>query len=394
MKIPDNLLNEVKNGRVVLCLGSGASKGASNKAGQQPPDGNQLARILSDKFLGGKYKDQSLAWISEIAISENDLRTVQDFIKEIFEEFTPAEFHYLLPTFQWRGIATTNYDLLVETCYSRDTTKSIQKLVPIISNSDRFDEKLRTKEHLGLLKLHGCISRTGDKEVPLILTVDQYVTHKKGRSRLFSLFEEWGYEHPIVFIGQSLIDADLRQIILELDKQHLNRPRYYLVKPNVTEEEVRLWESRRITVLEGTYEDFLCELNDKIPSVARKIIINDTIQHPIESKFRKNEPLPQNCLEFLENDCEFVHKSMSINQADPSKFYKGFDLGWYPIERKLDVRRSLTDTMLHEIFLISEEERIQTTEFYVLKAEAGAGKSILLRRLAWEAATEANSVCI
>lgn len=393
MIIPLNLINEVRSGRVVLCLGSGASKGALNKKGEQPPDGNQLAKLISHRFLGGKYETESLSWISDIAISESDLRTVQDYIKTFFDEFTPGKFHYLLPTFQWRGISTTNYDLLIETCYNSNENR-VQKLVSIISNKDRYDDKIRSKDHLAYLKLHGCISRTGDEDVPLILTPDQYVTHREGRNRLFSMFEEWGYENPTVFVGQSLIDSDLRQLILELSKQGINRPRYYLIKPNVTPEEQRFWESKRITIIEGTFKDFLIELDDKIPKSSRILLTQQNNDHPLQIKFRTNEHFPKTCYDFFINDADYVHAGLQIEQINPATFYKGFDLGWNPIEKKLDVRRNLTDILLHEVILASEDDRLNNTEFILIKAEAGAGKSILLRRLAWEAAIEANAICI
>ena len=50
-----------------------------------------------------------------------------------------------------------------------------------------------------------------DKDLPLILTPEQYVTHRKGRNRLFGRVEEWGLDYPIVFIGSGLLDIDLRR---------------------------------------------------------------------------------------------------------------------------------------------------------------------------------------
>ena len=43
---------------------------------------------------------RSLAQIAELAISETDL-TVQEFIRDIFIEYTLAKFHKLIPRFVW-----------------------------------------------------------------------------------------------------------------------------------------------------------------------------------------------------------------------------------------------------------------------------------------------------
>jgi hypothetical protein len=56
------------------------SLGATNDAGRQPPNVNQLRDCLADSFLGGRYKDATLAWVAELAISETDLFRVQDFV--------------------------------------------------------------------------------------------------------------------------------------------------------------------------------------------------------------------------------------------------------------------------------------------------------------------------
>ena len=85
---------------------------------------------------------------------------------------------------------------------------------------------------------------------------------------------------------------------------------------------------------------------------------------------------------------------MAIDPDDPARFYRGFDVGWYAVERALDVRRSLTEVLLREIIIRPEEDRPSPTELYVLKAEAGAGKSVFLRRLAWESARDAEALCI
>jgi hypothetical protein len=160
LTVPAALTEETRRGRVVLLLGAGASLGAKNNKGQSPPTGNHLRDALADRFLAGNYKDSPLAWVAELAISETDLARVQDFIAELFSDMQPAPFHQSLTTFKWRGIATTNYDLIMETAYGGKG--SIQKLVPCISDRDRLDEKLRSADNLAYLKLHGCITKTHD----------------------------------------------------------------------------------------------------------------------------------------------------------------------------------------------------------------------------------------
>jgi len=112
MIIPGDLLRQVNDGSVVLLLGAGASMGATNSRGQPPPTGQQLAELLATRFLGGSHKRDPLQIVAELAISESNLASVQDYIRSIFDDVQPAPFHGLLPTFKWAALATTNYDLV------------------------------------------------------------------------------------------------------------------------------------------------------------------------------------------------------------------------------------------------------------------------------------------
>ena len=56
--------------------------------------------------------------------------------------------------------------------------------------------------------------------------------------------------------------------------------------------------------------------------------------------------------------------------------------------------RRLTDTLLLDVVARPESDRPSIADLYVIKAPAGDGKSVLLRRLAWEAATEADVISL
>ena len=145
-----------------------------------------------------------------------------------------------MTTFPWYGIATTNYDRLVEKAYeqSRD---AVQEARPLIENGDKVEDNTRDPSNILLLKLHGCITRTSNEKCPLILTVDQYLQYRECRSRLFDHLTTWSYEHPIVYIGQSLEDSDLRQVLLEIQKVGAMRPRSFIVSPDIDAIKGRFW---------------------------------------------------------------------------------------------------------------------------------------------------------
>ena len=300
MEIPDFLQVQAREGKVILFLGAGASYGAKNAKGQTPPLGKKLGEMISDKFLGGAYKDYPLNQIGELAISESDLTTVQEYIREIFEGFEPTEAHLMMTTFRWDCIATTNYDLLIEKAYRQNKGHAVQVAVPFIENGDRVEEKMRDQRSLMLLKLHGCITRTANATCPLILTTDQYIDYLSGRDRIFDHLKYKAFEHPIVFVGYSLQDANLRAILLELAALGEKRPRYYLVSPHFDDVQKRFWEGRRISPLPGTFEDFLKTLNQKLPADFRGLAMPAVAHHPIENRFVKHATLSRNAAQFRE----------------------------------------------------------------------------------------------
>ena len=277
-------------------------------------------------------------------------------------------------TFRWWAIATTNFDLLVERAYQKG--KAVQIPVPFVENGDRVEDNLRNVKNVPLLKLHGCITRTTNKDCPLILSTDQYIKYRRGRSRIFDHLKDWGHEFSIVFIGHSLQVPDLRTLLLELDELGELRPRYYAVTPDVNPVQERYWNSKRVTLLAGTFGDFMRSLDTRIaPIFSGGVAAPRRAELPISERFaRKDASLSETCVQFLQLDCVYVRSSTATESVAPSEFYKGFSPGWSAISQNLDVRRDLSDTILADYFLTEESAHSEMMELVVIKAHAGAGQ--------------------
>ena len=396
MDIPTILIDQIKEGNALLFLGSGAAIGAQHPRNINPPVGDGLSKLIADKFLGSEFYNRPLTQIAELAISETDLLTVQSFVADLFKEFYPADFHKLIPKFAWKAIATTNYDLIVERAYGSVKDKS-QELVVFKKNIERVEEKLRTHGAVCYFKLHGCITDINDSKIPLILTPDQYVTARKGRERLFERIESLAYEYPIIFVGHSLSDLDIRAILLEISQIEEAKPRSYIIAPNMTPQEQRFWESRRFSCIKSTFADFMKHVDKSIDSPFRKLAgLKIEREHPFFDDFCPAvESKPSDSLMTLLNrDIDYINKKYKSTKSDPKAFYKGYLVDWSPIIDDLDVRRSMTDNLVSEIILSNEEDRSETVELFLIKGHAGAGKSVLLRRVAWEAAITFDKICL
>lgn len=395
MDISDYLIEQIRDGKVVLFLGAGASIGAVPKNPiklETIPDALRLGNLLSDKFLGSQDKDRSLSIIADFAIDESDLITVQSYIREVLLNFKPAEFHKKIANFKWAAVVTTNYDLILEEAYS-EANNPLQNLKPVFKSTDRIEEITREPNSLIYLKLHGCITKYDDPTVPFILTIDQYENHQLNRIRLYERFRNYASDFIVIFVGYRLEDSNLRKIFNEISLQGIIRPRFYVVTPKPNLRDVRLWEQKKIQTIDGTFEEFISSLEEKIPFALRKIVTQEKL-HAVEAKFVVHQHLSPSALSFLSNDVLYITNHVACDPVNVSAFYKGYSSEWSAIESKLDAARLLTDQLLSDYIIRDEVNDTISTELYVIKGYAGSGKSVLLKRLAWDAANNFNRICI
>lgn len=385
MNIPDYLIDQVRAGKVVLFLGAGASHGATaSTEPTSPPNGKALAKLLAKKFLGDQAADKSLSIVAEYCNATADIRSVQRYIGEIFNRYQPADFHKKVASFRWIALATTNYDQILEKAFAANPSR-LQTPVPILRNIDRVDQELREENKVALFKLHGCVTMMDEEQLPMILTIDQYVTHKLGREKLFNRFADLASEYTVIFAGYQLEDPNIREILLTLSSPGMSRPMHYVVTPGASELDKKVWANKKITTLDGTFEDLVNTLDQKIPAALRSLQPRSTATHPIAVRFSGHTNPSSSLLSFLENDAFYVHAGMAVEQADIKAFYRGANYGWSAHHAQLDAKRNITETILLEVVLADDSARPRYTDVYLLKGYAGSGKTVALKRIALEA---------
>jgi hypothetical protein len=384
--LSDWLIEKIQNGEAILFLGAGATIGATSTKSRKAVNGNELRDLISDKFLGGKKKDWPLSRVADYAKNQSSLMEVQSFIKELFEPLLPAEFHELIPSFRWHAIITTNYDLVLERAYENQKER-LQTLCPVISNDDEFSKKICDPSLLPYLKLHGCITRINDNNLPLILASEEYAKYNKNRQRLFSHLQEWGREHPIIFCGHEIEDPNIQHILFDLNDLGISRPKYALIKPSIDRLDRDVWMGRRFEVIKLTLENFLIELN-KIISPANRVLsaLINRDEISISKWISTNLSPSEKLILYLKNELNHIYKGMPIEGVKPKDFYKGCSDKWGVYDQELDVRRRITDDLLLECVL--NEQRHKKPTCYLLKGHAGSGKNVTLKRAAFDSANE------
>ena len=393
--IPPNLINGIKEQRAVLFLGAGASRNARSPCGTQIPNGDNLRDKICDKFLGSELKQKPLTFVAGVASSEVGIRVFQSYIRELFLPFEPTDFHSLIPKFRWRAIATTNFDLIVERAY-QSTQNRLQNLVKIVKDDDNFDTRLNLESTpVGFYKLHGCIDHYTDCDIPLILNNEQYASYLKNRTRFYSRLRDLAHEYPIVFAGYSISDPHILQLLFDLTDSSVRRPPFYLISPKIVGAEKRYWINHRVHPVETTFENFIRTINQIIPARARAIPVGigggelSIRKHYCSAQ--STEPLFLKS--YLETDAKHIHSGLRAIQQDPKQFYRGYDSGWGCILQGLDAERSVTDSVLLDAVLLSEENR-RVVELFMLKGPGGNGKSVSLKRIAWEAGVNHNKLTL
>jgi tetratricopeptide (TPR) repeat protein len=352
--------------------------------------------MLAKEFLLPSHVGRPLSQVAELAISETNLVRVQSFIRDCLTRFVPSAAHLLMPRFRWKAIATTNYDLLIERAYQAVPDR-LQTAVTFLKNGQPVDARLSaTPDGVMFIKLHGCITDIEDTSCPLILTTDQYVAHRKNRSRLFERLKDFAFEYSFVFIGHSMADPDIRAILLELDSLGSARPRFYLVVPGLSEPDKRFWESRRVTCIDATFDSFMARLDSASPRPLRALQSHIATQHPISRLFAvaPDTVLGAEVAQALDNDLEFLHSGIAAAPPTPAAFFKGYFTDWGPIQHRLDIPRSTTEALLQGLVFPPVARRDAEQDLVLLKGHAGSGKSVILHRVAWDLATSFDGLVL
>lgn len=379
------MVDKITSGKAVLFLGAGAAFGAIAPAGKAVVSGNQLRDLLSDRFLGGEQKDKSLVQVANYSKHQAGLNEVQVFIKGQFELLQPADFHKLLPLFKWHAIFTTNYDLIVERAYDQ-VPKRLQNLAPIVRDGDQFSEAISNPDQLPYFKLHGCISSINDSNLPLILASEEYAKYKNNRRRLFKHLLEFGREHPIIFCGYQIGDPNIQQILFDLCDSGIERPNYMVVDPGLNKFDRTMWQANRFDTLSWTFKNFLEHLDKEIDTNKRILgSITKASNKPYNKYLKHTAVFSQQLLNYLDTELEFIYQGMPFEGTQPIDFYTGLDDGWGAIHQDLDVTRKICDQLLIDSLV---DEKLKGSSSFLVKGHAGSGKSVLLKRIAWNAVKE------
>jgi hypothetical protein len=261
-----------------------------------------------------------------------------------------------------------------------------------VKDDEPVDERMRSSLNpLQYLKLHGCLNHRLDKDIPLVLSWEQYAAYSKHRNRLFGRLNDLAHECPILFIGYALGDAHIRDLTYRLEQS--SRPKWYIVDPEAEDEDRNFWSTKNVEVIKCRFGQFMKALDAAIPPLMRIGSTSPSEVHfPLRRFYSTSAEESDLVRGSLAKDLTFVHATMPVAEQTAERFYSGYDTGWGCITQRLDARRKITDDLLYKALL--ENEAPTDPIFILLKGPAGAGKTIALKRAAFDAATAYDAIVL
>ena len=165
-----------------------------------------LANIYSDTWWGSEFKgNKDLEYSEHLTKKDSPLKIeISDYLKVIHEQVNQEFFSEidLLRTSKIDGVITTNWDLFLDNIFSDFSV--------YIGQDDLFTS--RNHGIAEIYKIHGCSSQPNS----LVLTKEDYELFRRKNPYLSSKLLTIFIEHPIVFLGYSLTDPHILEILEEI----------------------------------------------------------------------------------------------------------------------------------------------------------------------------------
>ena len=217
------------NGKALLFLGSGFSKGAININNEGFKDANELTRKLFSVMNMPYDPAKDLNIVSEYFQNKKGQSQLIDLLKKEYTVSEVSDTQKAIMKYNWERVYTTNYDDIAERA-SRENS-ILREPVTLSTDLKKVKDKGEVVIHLnGFIK--NITEDTLRKE--LKLTKRSYVIESFNENQWATLFKK-DIEHAkvIIFIGYSLsYDIDLQRIMVN---SNILRDKVFFINGKVDE---------------------------------------------------------------------------------------------------------------------------------------------------------------
>ena len=375
----------------MLFLGAGASLAAGG------PSAGELADDLKARF---SKADQTLTNFLDVCqdildTPPYDRVQLEEAVWDRLSGLQPVSAHKSITEHPWAAIFTTNFDDLVELAYrTAETTRRCQEI-----SSDDFQVNVGDKSRVYLFKLMGSMNVSDGESGKMVLSRGDYnkaLTRRREYSRYLADFVKNG---TILFVGYSFRDRLVFDVMEELiDINGVDRiPWSYAFFEHVERDEktTSIFNRHRIIPLECSFE----ELMESLGKGSGNSVVS---QPPSEMLFLKGRRLPISFdqARLFAADFEFLSEAkLRVDPGDKDDFFRGLNQSWAAFGEKWDFEREIygttpsprseaggerARTLRDRIFREIRRTNPEDNKIILLKGIAGSGKTVLLRRIAYD----------
>jgi tetratricopeptide (TPR) repeat protein len=388
------ILHQIQQGKVTLFLGAGASHAAGG------PIGKKLTEMIKEKFSNINQSLNDFIEVCQDVIdtppySRNEL---EEFIKSKLDSLQPTRAHKIITKYDWAAIFTTNFDDLVEIAY-RVNTERLKPSQPIYS--ERFQVNPSDRSKVYLFKIMGSITAAEGESGHMVLSRADYNRALIRRRKYLELLSDFVKTGTIVFIGYSFGDRLVLDIIDDLIEIYgIDRlPWSYALfeqLQQIDEKMQHMFSSRKIIPLEYTFDNFF-EFLDKNYKVPVEKGISKNVWFKIRGHTLEiSDAEARQYAEYFE-----ILDEEKINQhpGEKDKFFMGTNKSWGAFREDLDFKRDLyispkfkqvsgekvfSGALKDRVFDELKKHDIENNKVLLLKGMAGVGKTMTLKRLAYD----------
>lgn len=377
--IPLGLLNSIETQNCVLFVGAGVGCHFKSTHGGCAPTGQELCKLLCDKFSIPYRPDYQLSKIAEfIEIKKKGRKELESFISSTLSGIDPDETFKWITSVRWKSIYTTNYDNCIERTYQL-SSNTLQNPISFSVTSDLHS--YQPIIDVPIFHIHGyLLSGT----VPnIIITKSDYASFRYRRRMLFNSLKAEMATSSILYIGYSNMDPNWETLLAETleDFYPSTLPQSYRVDPFADDIDAEILQGKNIYTIKCSFQEFV----DSISASTVTSFTSDTIL----SSFKKNVP-PDLLPKFeaapvpmtrLLNSWVYVNQAAFHEPPNFDNFIKGDAPNWSLIANGKYFKRDIEDE-LYDAILDYATATKSTPAVSIVLGSAGYGTSTLLKILA------------
>lgn len=390
-KYLQEILQGIKEEKVVLFLGAGASHTAGG------PTGKKLTEMIKEKFPNINQSLDDFIEVCQDVIDTPPYNRIdlEEFIKSKLRPLQPTTAHTIMTKYNWASIFTTNFDDLIELSYR--TTPNSKPCLPIYS--ERFQVTPSDRSKICLFKIMGSTNAIEGESGQMVLSRRDYNRALIRRKKYLELLSDFIKNGTVIFIGYGFGDRivlDIMDEVIEIyTKERIPWSYALFDKLQMDDKLHHMFSSRKIIPLEINFQDFFNYLKGNYGNPHGKTTNNVHLR-------LKGYTLEINDDEYRQYEEYFdILSDEKINQDSGKKddFFMGINKSWGVFNEDWDFKRDIyktpeykrtigdrviTGNIKDRIFNELRKFDIENNKVILVKGMAGAGKTIMLSRLAYD----------